>query len=148
MVGFFIHPKSQRIMIPEKTIRICDRDVTLRYCAATETGFEQLAQKPITVFRPIQVKDNEGNVTDVKPGPATSQDYIMLATAAIIAAAEFREQDAPVSVKDILYNTTPAEIQELTASVIELSAKWYQVSPVVKPETDETEDDGGDQKNC
>lgn len=132
-------------MIPEKTIRICDRDVTLRYCAATETGFEQLAQKPITVFRPIQVKDNEGNVTEVKPGPANSQDYILLATAAIIAASEFREQEPAVNVKDILYNTTPAEIQQLTAAVIELSAKWYQVSPVVKPETDEEPDD--DPKN-
>jgi hypothetical protein len=137
MVGFFIHPKSQRIMIPEKTIRICDRDVTLRYCAATETGFEQLAQKPITVFKPIITRDDAGNIIETKAGPATSEDYIKLATAAIIAAADYRETEAPIGVKQILFETTPGDISTLITTVIELSAQWYQVSPVVQPETDE-----------
>ena len=133
-------------MNPEKTIQICGRDVTLRYCAATETGFEQLANKPITVFKPIQIKDAEGNVIDVQPGPATSQDYFMLATAAIIAAADYRGEEQPISVKEILYETTPDELKQLVDAVIDLSAKWYKVSPVVKPETDEKPTD--DPKNA
>lgn len=128
-------------MIPEKTIHICNRDVILRYCAATETGFEQLASKPITVFKPNVVKDDQGNVVDVQAGPATSQDFIMLAVAAIIAAYDYRDQEQPISVKEILYDTTPDEIKQLTEAVIELSAKWYHVSDVVKPETDEKPDD-------
>ena len=133
-------------MNPEKTIKICGCDVTLRYCAATETGFEQLANKPITVFKPIQIKDAEGKVIDVQPGPATSQDYIMLATAAIIAAADYRGEEQPISVKEILYETTPEDIKQLVDAVIDLSAKWYKVSPVVKPETDEKPAD--DSKNA
>lgn len=128
-------------MIPEKTIHICDRDVILRYCAATETGFEQLASKPITVFKPIVTKDDQGNVVDVQAGPATSLDFIMLAAAAIIAAADYRDQEQNISVKEILYDTTPDEIKQLTEAVIELSAKWYHTSDVVKPETDEKPDD-------
>ena len=133
-------------MNPEKTIKICGCDVTLRYCAATETCFEQLANKPITVFKPIQIKDAEGKVIDVQPGPATSQDYIMLATAAIIAAADYRGEEQPISVKEILYETTPEDIKQLVDAVIDLSAKWYKVSPVVKPETDEKPAD--DSKNA
>lgn len=128
-------------MNPEKTIQICGRDVTLRYCAATETGFEQLASKSITVFKPNVIKDAEGNVTEVQPGPATSQDYLMLATAAIIAAADYRDQEQPISVKEILYDTTPEEIKQLVDAVVDLSAKWYKISPVVKPETEEKPDD-------
>jgi hypothetical protein len=124
-------------MNPEKTITICDREVTLRYCAATETGFEQLASKPITVFKPIPVKNEQGEVIGTEPGPATSQDYLMLATAAIIAAADYREQPQPISVKEILYDTTPDEIKQLVEAVVELSAKWYKVSPVVQPETED-----------
>jgi hypothetical protein len=129
-------------MNPEKTIQICGRDVTLRYCAATETGFEQLASTPeqkrsITVFKPIPVKNDEGKVISFEPGPATSQDYLMLATAAIIAAADYREQPQPISVKEILYDTTPDEIKQLVEAVVELSAKWYKVSPVVQPETED-----------
>lgn len=124
-------------MNPEKTIQICGRDVTLRYCAATETGFEQLANKPITVFKPIQIKDAESKVIDVQPGPATSQDYIMLATAAIIAAADYRGEEQPISVKEILYDTTPEDIKQLVDTVLNLSNEWYKISPVVKPETED-----------
>ena len=128
-------------MNPEKTIQICGRDVTLRYCAATETGFEQLASKSITVFKPNVIKDAEGNVTEVQPGPVTSQDYLMLATAAIIAAADYRDQEQPISVKEILYDTTPEEIKQLVDAVVDLSAKWYKISPVVKPETEDKPDE-------
>jgi hypothetical protein len=87
------------------------------------------------------VKDDQGNVVEVQAGPATSQDFIMLAVAAIIAAYDYRDQEQPISVKEILYDTTPDEIKQLTEAVIELSAKWYHVSDVVKPETDEKPDD-------
>lgn len=133
-------------MNPEKTIQICGRDVTLRYCAATETGFEKLASTPeekrsITVFKPVPVKNDEGEVISYEPGPATSLDYLMLATAAIIAAADYRDQALPISVKEILYDTTPEETRLLTKTVVELSAQWYKVSSVVEPETDKEPDE-------
>ena len=93
----------------------------------------------LTIYCPV--KNDEGKVISFEPGPATSQDYLMLATAAIIAAADYRDQAQPISVKEILYDTTPEEIKLLVDTVIELSAKWYKVSSVVEPETDKEPDD-------
>lgn len=130
-------------MIPEKTIKICGKDVQLRYCIASETGFEILSNKESTVFlpTPTEKKDEEGNIIYDKP-KATTEDYLRLAIASIIAAYERNGQEPPVSVDDILYDATPEEITNLIASTIELKLKWYHISDVVKPETEKKEDDG------
>ncbi len=130
-------------MIPEKTIKICGKDVQLRYCIASETGFEILSDKESTVFLPIpsDTKDEEGNIIYDKP-KATTEDYLRLSIASIIAAYERNGQEPPVSVNDILYDATPEEITNLIAATIELRLKWYHISDVVKPETEKKEDDG------
>lgn len=130
-------------MIPEKTIQICGKDVQLRYCIASETGFEILSDKESTVFLPTPTdkKDEEGNIIYDKP-KATTEDYLRLAIASIIAAYERNGQDPPVSVDDILYDATPEEVTNLIAATIELRLKWYHISDVVKPETEKKEDDG------
>lgn len=130
-------------MIPEKTIKICGKDVQLRYCIASETGFEILSNKESTVFlpTPTEKKDEEGNIIYDKP-KATTEDYLRLAIASIIAAYERNGQEPPVSVDDILYDATPEEVTNLIAATIELRLKWYHISDVVKPETEKKEDDG------
>ena len=130
-------------MIPEKTITICGKDVQLRYCIASETGFEILSNKESTVFLPTPTdkKDEEGNIIYDKP-KATTEDYLRLAIASIIAAYERNGQEPPVSVDDILYDATPEEVTNLIAATIELRLKWYHISDVVKPETEKKEDDG------
>lgn len=127
-------------MIPEKTIKICGNDVTLRYCAATETGYEQMASKSITVFRPIPVTNEKGEVVELNPGPADTKDYLILAVAAIIAASEYNGQEQPVTIKDILYNTTPNEVKLMIETIVELSAEWYKTSSVIEPETEADEE--------
>lgn len=130
-------------MIPEKTIQICGKDVQLRYCIASETGFEILSDKESTVFLPTPTdkKDEEGNIIYDKP-KATTEDYLRLAIASIIAAYERNGQEPPVSVDDILYDATPEEVTNLIAATVELRLKWYHISDVVKPETEKKEDDG------
>lgn len=130
-------------MIPEKTIQICGKDVQLRYCIASETGFEILSNKESTVFLPTPTdkKDEEGNIIYDKP-KATTEDYLRLSIASIIAAYERNGQEPPVSVDDILYDATPEEVTNLIAATIELRLKWYHISDVVKPETEKKEDDG------
>ena len=130
-------------MIPEKTIQICGKDVQLRYCIASETGFEILSDKESTVFLPTPTdkKDEEGNIIYDKP-KATTEDYLRLAIASIIAAYERNGQEPPVSVDDILYDATPEEVTNLIAATIELRLKWYHITDVVKPETEKKEDDG------
>lgn len=93
------------------------------YCAATETGFEQLANRSINVFLP---GDEGGDPA------ATGDDYIKLGIAAIIAAYARNDQEPPVSVKDVLYEATPQEVVALITSAVELRAKWYDVPGIVE----------------
>ena len=50
-------------MKAEKTITICGKEVRMRYCLASETGFEKLADKEVSVFLPTPTldKDKDGN---------------------------------------------------------------------------------------
>lgn len=110
-------------MKAEKTISICGQDVQMLYCAATETGFEQLANRSINVFLP---GDEGGDPA------ATGDDYIKLGIAAIIAAYARNDQEPPVSVKDVLYEANPQEVVALITSAVELRAKWYDVPVIVE----------------
>lgn len=114
-------------MTTEKTIHILGKDVRLRYCAATENGFEQLRKKSVY---DIDFKSNE--------------DLIALALAAIIAAYARKDEDPPITSDELLYDARPAEIIELVKTVIELRAAWYEVPAVVieeeQPKADDEED--------
>ena len=137
----------------EKTIKICDKDVIMRYCAGAETGYEILAEgKSSEVFAPtVAEKDENGKPIKYNPPKATADDYIKLATAAIVAAYDYRSEEnhvvkPPVSTKDILFSASPAEITEMIKTVIELRAKWYEV-PKTVPESEfneQTEGKGGE----
>ena len=102
-------------MKTERTIHILDRDVRLRYCAATESGFEQLRKKSIYQ---IDFHSNE--------------DMIALSLAAIIAAYARSEEEAPINSDDLLYDAAPQDIITLMTATIELRNEWYNVPKVVE----------------
>lgn len=108
----------------EKTITICGKEVKMRYCAATETGFERLAEKSI------------GDIDFTK-----QDDLIRLSLAAILAAYLRDNADAPVTSADILSDAKPKEIVEMFTALLELRAAWYKVPAVVKPEMEEEQGD-------
>jgi len=127
-----------------RKIEILGREVEMMYCAATETGFEDIAGKTADIFNPIPVLDKEGKVKELMPPPATTKDYIYLAVACIVAAYASRGEEAPNLTNDILYNATPAEVQLLTKTAIELKLEWYKI-----PETatiDKMENDREEKK--
>ena len=134
-----------------KTITICGKQVEMIYCAAVETGYEQLVSgtgKDINVFLPtILERDADGKVTKFDPPTATTDDYIKLACASIVAAATRKKQEPAVTSDDILYDASSAEVQLMVATIIELRVKWYTIPEAVKPETNEQQNDG-DQKNA
>ena len=99
----------------EKSIIICGKEVRLRYCAATETGFEQLAGKSIG--------DIDFN---------SQEDLIRLSVAAIIAAYQRNGEEPPIESKEILYDAKPAEIIELFKAILEVRAAWYNVPLVLE----------------
>lgn len=115
-------------MTTEKTIQILGKDVRLRYCAATENGFEQLRKK--SVYE-IDFKSNE--------------DLTALALSAIVAAYARKDEEPPITSEDLLYEAKPTELVELIKTVIELRASWYEIPAVVTPEPQQAEDDEGKQ---
>lgn len=111
-------------MTTEKTIQILGKDVRLRYCAATENGFEQLRKK--SVYE-IDFKSNE--------------DLTALALSAIVAAYARKEEEPPITSEDLLYDAKPTELVELIKTVIELRAAWYEIPSVVTPDEPQAADD-------
>lgn len=128
-VGVF----NSETMNPKTTITICDKEVELLYCAATETGFETLSGKPSDVFSPRRGKDEKGNET-ILPPEAQTGDWITLGVGAIVAAYAKSGTDAPITAEDILYNASPMEVTQLITAVITLRNKWYAIPSVVKEE--------------
>ena len=137
----------------EKTITICGKDVPILYCAATETGYERLAQKGIDVFLPTfgPNPDNPEETIMTAPPTANTEDYLQLAIAAIVAASESKKQEVPISADDLLYRATKAEVTALITAVIELRNEWYGLSKVIsdsamKPAESEDPDDKKEQE--
>ena len=121
-------------MIAEKTITICGKEVKMIYCAATENGYEDLSNKSISVFIPEFGKDDEGNDIIVKQAEAHIGDFVMLAIAGIIAYYAKNNQGVPVKTEEIIYESRPAERNELITAIVELRNEWYKVPSVVKPD--------------
>ena len=128
-----------------KTINIEGKEISLAYCAATETGFESITGKSVQVFVPKFGKDKEGNDIITAPADATTQDYILLAVAAIIVYYESRKETAPVSVEDIIYEWRPADVTSVIEAVLEVRNEWYELPKVV---VDQLKADGDEQDNA
>ena len=126
----------------EKTITVQDKEVRMRYCAATETGFTSISGKDASVFSARQLYNDKGEKDGTAPPEATTEDYLTLALAAIVAAYARTGDTAPVTSDDILYDFTPAEVQLLIVTVAELRLEWYRVPEGIKQET--TEKKGGE----
>ena len=136
----------------EKTIEICGRQVPLLDSAATETGYEQLSGKQISVFLPQFGKDKDGNVIITQQPTAITEDYLHLVVAAVVAANEKErhikklkpeELPLPIDSADLLYNATKKEITQIIATVLELRNAWYEIPAVMKQDllTNDTDDE-------
>lgn len=113
----------------EKTITICGKQVKMRYCAATEIGYEKLSDKSSAIFVPEFIKDENGTITDVKQN-ATLSDFVQLAIAGIIAAYDSENDDAPVTAKQILNEAAGNEVSKMVTTIVELRNDWYSVPNV------------------
>ena len=115
-----------------KTIKICGKDVEIFYCAATENGYERMSGKEINVFLPTFKKNEHGETVIDKMPEATSEDYIILAIAGVVAAATYRKQEPAITSDDLLYEAKPTERNELVTTIIELRNEWYEVPKIVE----------------
>ena len=131
-------------MIQEKEITINGQQIKMIYCAATESGYEEISRKSISVFVPEFGKDENDNTIITKQAEATIGDFVLLAFAGIVAAYVREKKDVPVTSEYILYEATPAERNDLLTAIVELRNAWYHVPEVIKPEFEEK---GGEDKN-
>ena len=129
----------------EKTITICGQQVKMRYCAATEIGYEKLSDKSSAIFVPEVIKDENGTITDVKQN-ATLSDFVQLAIAGIIAAYDSENDEAPVTAKQILNEAAGNEISKMVTTIVELRNDWYNV-PNVAVTNDYVEEQEEKEKN-
>ena len=107
----------------EKKIEILGKEVRLRYCAATENGFEQLRGKSI-----------------YKIDFESQEDLLALVIASMVAAYARTDEESPITSDDILYECKPSDIILLVKAVMELRAEWYQVPKVIEQEEQTGED--------
>lgn len=133
-------------MNPRRTIKITRKndageieqvDVTLLYCAASETGFQSLSGETMQVFSPELEKDKEGKYIIKALPKATDMNYIQLAMACIIAAYECDGEEPPIKSEDLLYQASREEVTNLVTTVLQMRNEWLQVPTTIKPEMEE-----------
>ena len=82
-------------MTSEKSIKICGKKVKMRYCAATETGYEQLSGKSVATFIPTFGKNENGEDIIVKDPKTTAGDrYVYFSPEMSSLLKEFRKECA------------------------------------------------------
>lgn len=111
-------------------------DVKMRYCAATETGYQDMSDKTMDVFVPSFSVNDEGKPYITEPPKAKDKDYIQLAIAAINSAYECDGVKSPVKSEDILYNSTRAQVVAMCRAVIEMHQEWLMLPSTIEKETD------------
>ena len=116
----------------QKEITICGQEIKMLYCAATENGFERITKKSTAVFVPTFGKDEKGEIVVTAPPMATTEDYLSLAIAAIVAAYSYNDEEPPIESKTILYEATPDEVKLLLNTIIELRNEWYGIPKIVE----------------
>lgn len=135
-------------MNPERTIQITHKnadgiaeqiDVKMLYCAASETGYQDLSGKTMDIFIPkFDIQDGKAVMT--APPAATDADYIKLATACIVAAYQRDGKEPPITTEDILYNASRTEVIEMIKAVVEMQKDWLIVPSTIETEMKENTD--------
>lgn len=110
----------------KKETTICEKQVTLAYCYATEISFKKLSGRDINDFVIEAAKD----IQDQRMPDAEQSIYIILA--AIIAYYDDPEK-APVKDVDLMKNATPGEIGTAIGTIFRLRTEFYEV-PSGEPE--------------
>ena len=143
-------------MNPERTITITHKnadgkleptEVRMLYCAASETGFQDITGKNISVFMP-KIEFENGEAVMKEPPAAEDIDYIKLALACITAAYMRNNEQPPITSEDILYNASSDEVIEMVKAVAQMQQEWMFVPPTIERETSDNAKTSGKSKNA
>lgn len=93
-----------------KEITICDKQVILAYCFATEIAFKNFTGENIENFE------------------ATNPEHVIyLILSAIASYYQKKDMEAPVKDNDLMYEAKPTELIAGITEVMKLRAQWYEI---------------------
>lgn len=104
-----------------KEVTICGKQVMLAYCYATEISYKVLTNENIEVFMgEVGEAITKETMPDVKKS-------IMLILASMISYYDFKDENAPITDKELMTNTTPGELGNAIGVIVGLRHKFYYV---------------------
>lgn len=123
-----------------KEITLCGKHVTLAYCYATEISYKILSDEDITDFI-IEVAtaiQDKNRMPDIRK-------TIFLVLASMQSYYESKGEKAPITDKQMMYDSMPEELGTALGVVIGLRTNFYHIpkgEPVDKP------NEGSEEKNA
>lgn len=122
-----------------KTITILGKEVTLGYCHATEIGYNLKSDEDVSEFFSHAVACLQDNrMPDIRK-------TIYMIIAAVNAYSEWKEEQAAITDRELMYEADPVEVGTALGTILQLRADFYHL-PTSEPTGDESEDE--EQKNA
>lgn len=104
-----------------KEITICDTQLTLSYCYAVEIGYKIMADQNIHDFF-----DEVGKALSKKKMPDI-QRTVYLIMASTMAYYESREEKAPITDKQLIYECSKEDLSKALLAIITLYNEFFKV---------------------
>lgn len=125
-----------------KEITLCGKQVVLAYCYATEIGYKTLSDEDVIDFgSEIAEKIQQQQMPDIKR-------TIFLILASMNAYYESINAEAPITDKELLYESSPQEIGVVLGVILGLRSKFYHL-PTDEPRGENKEEkDSKEPKNA
>lgn len=104
-----------------KEITICRTQLTLSYCYAVEIGYKIMADQNIhDFFDEVGKALNEQKMPDI-------QRTVYLIMASTMAYYESREEKAPITDKQLIYESSPEDLGNAMLAIITLRNEFFKV---------------------
>lgn len=122
-----------------KEITLCGKQVTLAYCFATEISYKILSDEDVTDF----IAEAAVAIQDKKRMPDIRKS-IFLVLASMQSYYESKDEQATVTDKQLMYDSTSEELGTALGVIIGLRANFYHIP---KGEPEDKQKEGSEEKN-
>ena len=104
-----------------KEITICGTQLTLSYCYAVEIGYKIMADQNIhDFFDEVGKALNEQKMPDI-------QRTVYLIMASAMAYYESKDEKAPITDKQLIYESSPEDLGNALLAIITLRNEFFKV---------------------
>ena len=123
-----------------KEITLCGKQVTLAYCYATEISYKILSDEDITDF----IAEAATAIQDKNRMPDIRKS-IFIVLASMQSYYESKDEQAPVTDKQLMYDSTSEELGTALGIIIGLRTNFYHIP---KGEPDDKPKESSEEKNA